>query len=227
MNVAIITAAGIGKRLPGITKKQFISIAGRPLLFWTIDPFFFHTEIHKIIITLPPDDITTMQQDIIKEYESDRIQCIEGGIERQNSVYNALLACPVDTDYVLVHDGVRPFIKSEEITDLLELVEEYKAVIPISPENHTLKKVVDGRVIETVSRSDLYQVYTPQVFAYQTLKSCHEKIHQSDQVFTDDASILEFFDIPVFTKLVSPWNIKITNPEDVKIAELIISKGDR
>jgi 2-C-methyl-D-erythritol 4-phosphate cytidylyltransferase len=227
MNIAIITAAGLGKRLPGETKKQFINIAGRPLLFWTIDPFFRHTDIHKIIVTLPSDDFSDIKKVVMTEFESDKIQCIEGGKERQNSVYNALKVCPKETEFVLVHDGVRPFITENDITDLLQLVKEKKAVIPVSPENHTLKTVIDGKVMGTVNRKDVYQVFTPQVFAFDILKNCHEKIVNSNVIFTDDASILEFFDIPVFTKIVSPWNIKITGPEDITIAELIILKGDR
>ncbi len=227
MNVAIITAAGAGKRLPGTIKKQYISISGRPLLFWTLDPFLHHPEIHQIIITLPPDDLESMQEAISTEFASDRIRCIAGGQERQNSVYNALQLCPSDTEYVLVHDGVRPFISKQDISRMLNLAYEKKAVVPVSPENHTLKTVIDGKVIGTVPRKDLYQVFTPQVFAYDILKSCHDKIQNLNLQFTDDASILEFFDIPVFALVVSPWNIKITEPEDIRIAELIISKGDR
>jgi 2-C-methyl-D-erythritol 4-phosphate cytidylyltransferase len=227
INIAIITAAGSGKRLPGTMKKQFINIAGRPLLFWTIDPFLRHQQIHKIIITLPSDDFVQVRDAISQEFGLDRIQCVKGGKERQNSVYNALQACPKETAFVLIHDGVRPFITSNDISELLELVKGKKALIPVSHVNNTVKTVADGKVIETISRKDLYHVFTPQVFEYNTLKTCHEKIIGSDQIFTDDASILEFFDIPVYAKIVGPWNIKITEPEDIKIAELILSKGDR
>lgn len=227
MNVAIITAAGSGKRLPGQVKKQFIPIAGKPLLFHTLDVFLNHPDIHRIIVTLPQEDLEQGTSMISHEYHTDRIKCIPGGQERQHSVFNALQECGSDTEYVLVHDGVRPFVNHEEITGLLSLAYEKKAVIPVSPVNHTLKKVLDGKVVSTVSRTDLYQVYTPQVFEYHLLLDSYMKTENAGQIFTDDASILEYLQIPVHTLTVSPWNIKVTEPEDVRIAELIILKGDK
>ncbi|HNX01134.1 MAG TPA: 2-C-methyl-D-erythritol 4-phosphate cytidylyltransferase [Candidatus Cloacimonadota bacterium] len=227
MNVAIITAAGIGRRLPGSIKKQFIQLAGRPLLFWTIDPFITHADIDQIIITLPQDDLEQFRAEIAKEFHSDRIHCIAGGLERQDSVYLALQDCPANADFVLVHDGVRPFISKQDISNLITEVKDKKAVIPVSPVTHTLKSIKEGKVIETIPRENVYQVFTPQAFDFSMLINCYRKVENTQKIFTDDASILEFLGIPVYTVQMSPWNIKITTPADIRIAELIISKGEK
>ena len=221
-NIAIITAGGIGKRLIGQTKKQFIKIKGRPLLFWTVDKFVFHEEIDEMIITLPQDEINMYSKLIIKEYPKKTIKIIIGGNQRQDSVYNALLACPKDTSYVLIHDAVRPFVTKKEISQLLILAKEKKVVIPVSKIKNTVKNIKDGKTINNVPSENLASALTPHVFSYEIIMECHQKATNEKLYFTDDAAILEHFGYDVWTLGCGEHNFKITDSYDLKIARYII-----
>ncbi|MCK4311697.1 MAG: 2-C-methyl-D-erythritol 4-phosphate cytidylyltransferase [Candidatus Cloacimonetes bacterium] len=223
--IAIITAGGSGNRLKSDTKKQFIEIAGRPLIFWTLDKFTNHLEIDEIIVTLPEDEIKTYSELIENEYPQDVITTLPGGEERQDSVFNALLLCSSNTKYILIHDGVRPFISSEDITRLLESVEEHKAVIPISKIKNTIKEIQNNKIIKTISKENLVNALTPQVFEFDLIKSCHQKAKSEKLYFTDDAAILEHFGYPVYTVECDSFNIKITDIHDLQIAKVLLENN--
>lgn len=224
-NVAIITAGGSGTRIKSEKKKQFIEIMNRPLLFWTIDKFVNHADIDQIIITLPQDEITIYKTIIEKEYQDFSISIIAGGKQRQDSIYNALALCPKDTDLVLIHDGVRPFILQNDISNLIKKAQQYKAVIPISKVKNTIKKVKQDKVVTTVQRENLVNVFTPQVFQYKLIKQCHEDAQKINLYCTDDAALLEHFGHPVYVLECSSQNIKITDSFDLEIAKLIINNN--
>ena len=221
-NVAIITAGGSGIRIKSDKKKQFIEIMDRPLLFWTIDKFAGHPDINQIIITLPQDEIDSYKTIIETEYHNSSISVIVGGKQRQDSVYNALTLCPEDTELVLIHDGVRPFISQDEISNLIIKAHQKKAVIPVNKVKNTIKKIKQNKVITTVQRDDLVNALTPQVFQYNLIKKCHEDAKKIDLYFTDDASLFEHFGHSVYTLECSSHNFKITDQFDIKIAEIII-----
>jgi 2-C-methyl-D-erythritol 4-phosphate cytidylyltransferase len=220
--VAIITAGGSGKRLQTKIKKQFLHVHGRPLLFYTLDKFIEHPQIDDVIITLPQTELDEFQKVIDQEYPAKRITCILGGTERQDSVFNALSACPFDTEIVLIHDGVRPFIKAEEISDLIKIAENDKAVIPVSKIKNTIKKIDNGKILKTIPREDLVSALTPQVFQYKLILEMHKKAKSEELNFTDDAAILEHYGIPVSALETSAQNIKITDAFDLKLAEILL-----
>ncbi len=224
-NIAIITAGGSGLRIKNKIKKQFIEIMNRPLLFWTIDKFADHPEIDQIIITLPQEEIENYKTIIEKEYQNSSISIIAGGKQRQDSVYNALVSCPVNTELVLIHDGVRPFISQDEISKLIKKAQQNKAVIPISKVKNTIKKIKQDKVITTVQREDLVNVFTPQVFQYKLIKKCHNDAKKIDLYCTDDAALLEHFGHSVYVLECSSHNIKITDPFDLEIAKLILENN--
>jgi 2-C-methyl-D-erythritol 4-phosphate cytidylyltransferase len=224
-NTAIITAGGMGKRLGGTTKKQFIEIEGRLLLFRTIDNFAYHPFINKIIITLPADEIDLFENKIKDEYPENNITIISGGKERQDSVYNALKSCDNDTDFVLIHDGVRPFISGKEITEILNMVQTKGAVLPVISMQNTVKKIEGDKVVTTVPRDNLVNALTPQAFQFDTILQCHEKAKKAGLYFTDDTAILEHYDFQVYIIYVSEINFKITNPSDLKMADMIIKNN--
>ena len=224
-NVAIITAGGSGTRLSNERKKQFIEIMNRPLLFWTIDKFTDHPDISQIIITLPQDEIEIYQVIIKNEYKKLPISLIEGGKKRQDSVYNALSICPNDTDIVLIHDGVRPFISQISITKLITQAQRKKAAIPVSKIKNTIKKINQDKVLLTVPRENLVSAFTPQVFQYKLIKQCHDKAKEIGLYCTDDAALLEHFGHTVYTLECSPYNFKITDPFDLKIAKFILKNN--
>ena len=224
-NIAIINAGGSGKRIMGEKKKQFIKIMDRPLLFWTIDKFAGHPDINQIIITLPQDEIENYKTIIEKEYKDFPISIFAGGHQRQDSVYNALVLCPEDTDIVLIHDGVRPFISQTDISDLIKKAQQKKAVIPVSKVKNTIKKIKQNIVITTVPRENLVNAFTPQVFQYKLIKQCHDEAKKIELYCTDDAALLEHFGHTVYTLECSSHNFKITDPFDLEIAEFIIKNG--
>ena len=217
-NVAIITAGGSGKRLQNKTKKQFLEISGKPLLFWTIAVFVNLPEIDEIIVSLPPNE-KKWQKIILSEFP--KIIFADGGKERQNSVFNALKKCPLNSDFVLIHDGVRPFVSAKEISQLLAKVKTKKAVIPISKIKNTVKQIKNNKIVKTVSRDDLVNALTPQVFDFKLIFDCHKKVTNT---FTDDAAILEYFNHPVATIESSAKNFKITEQFDLEIAKYILGE---
>ncbi len=226
-NAAIIVAGGVGKRLPGATKKQFLQIGGIPILIHSICPFLNSNDVSSIVVVLPDDELEEGKQLIkgtIAGNLRKEMKFVAGGSRRQDSVYNGLLACDKQTDIVFIHDGVRPFITGGLIRRLLVKCEEHGAVIPVTPVRYTLKKVENDLVQRTIPRHEVFEAHTPQVFNYPVIMSYHHRIHDLDVEFTDDASILEYFRETVATEICNETNIKITRPSDLDLAETIYKK---
>lgn len=222
-NIVIITAGGNGKRMNNKEKKQFLLLQNRPILFWTIDKFYSHSEIDKIVLVFPADEIEIWKNKILDHYQIDCFSFVIGGNERQDSVYNGLSVCPEDTDCVLIHDGVRPFISVEEISTLLKNSLKFKAIIPVNKVINTIKKLDNNKVVETINRENLVNVLTPQVFNFQMIKHLHEKAFKQKMYFTDDAGICEYYGQEVIAIETGYQNIKITEPFDLIIAETILN----
>lgn len=226
-NIAVITAGGSGKRFKSPLKKQFSELLKRPVLCWTVEAFLHCPLIDELIITLPSEDLAAWQIRLKSEFHSPKIRLIAGGEERQHSVYNALAACSADTEFVFIHDGVRPFIKLEEIKKLYEKVKQIDAVIPAFPVKNTIKQVDADRIFKTLPRQHLIAALTPQVFRFGLIWQCHQKAREQNLIFTDDAAILEHFGFPVYWLECSAENIKITEPFDLQMAEIILKKNKR
>ncbi|MCF7858831.1 MAG: 2-C-methyl-D-erythritol 4-phosphate cytidylyltransferase [Candidatus Cloacimonetes bacterium] len=222
-NTVIITAGGSSTRINHKKKKQFIEIRNRPLLFWTIDKFADHKNIDNIIITLPESEIESYKTNIEKEFPQIPIQIIKGGKNRQESVYQALSNCDTDTDFVFIHDGVRPFVSNEEIEKLYQKALLVDAVIPAFKVKNTIKQIDREKVIKTLSRPHLVAALTPQVFRYSIIWECHQKAKQQDVICTDDAALMEHCGLPVYWMECSANNFKITEPFDLKIAEILLN----
>lgn len=220
--VAIVTAGGSGERLPGDCKKQFRLINDKPIIAYSIDPFYNNYLIDNIVVTVPKDDLERSINMLYPIYPEADIAIIEGGKTRQNSVLKALRTVSADTDIVLIHDGVRPLLSEYIINELLEVCNQHDAVIPVHKVKNTLKKVSDKRITETVSRKSLFEAYTPQVFNYRLIFKYHKLAEQESLDFTDDSAILEHYGIPVYIKETSCMNIKITDRSDFEIVETLI-----
>jgi 2-C-methyl-D-erythritol 4-phosphate cytidylyltransferase len=224
--VAIIPAGGMGSRMKLPQKKQFVCILNKPLIQWTLDHFIEHEEIDQIVVSLPKENIEDFKK--LKLSSSGKeITIVEGDRHRQGSVFNALKACSNDTDYVCIHDAVRPFVKPEDISMLIDAAKKDKAVIASSPVKNTIKLIEDQHIVYTLPRKSLINALTPQVFAFNLIKTYHRKAMELDLQFTDDASILEHFGYRVIYKHTSPLNIKITDIEDLKLAEMIIKTNNK
>mgnify|MGYP006277304155 CR=1 FL=1 len=223
-NNAIITAAGSGRRFNSKTKKQFTALNGIPILIRTIRVFYDHDFFAKIIITLPPKDIASTQELIFKYFKKDRFIFAEGGKTRQKSVYNALSQCSDNTDFVAIHDGVRPLIKTGEIDQIIEKAKRFDAAIPVTKIKYTIKEIDTDFIKKTLDRNRIVNVHTPQIFRFELIKKYHNKARKINQTFTDDAGILEYFGINTAYTFISEENIKITRPIDLFIAEKILEK---
>lgn len=219
--VAIIPAGGMGTRMNLPQKKQFVSILDKPLIQWTLGHFIEHSDIDQIIVSLPKENIEDFTK-LKLPTKGKETTVVEGDVHRQGSVFNALKACSNDTDYVCIHDAVRPFINPEDISMLINAAKKDKAVIASSPVKNTIKLIEDQHIVYTLPRKSLINALTPQVFAFDLIKKSHQKASDLQLEFTDDASILEHFGYRVIYKHTSSLNFKITDIEDLKLAELII-----
>jgi len=150
---------------------------------------------------------------------------LEGGKERQNSVANGLAAVGEDTDIVLIHDGVRPFVTEEMIADSIAAAQEYGGAVIGVPAKDTIKVCsADGLAVETPDRSTLWQIQTPQTFQRNLIVNAYEKADKDGFLGTDDASVAEFAGHQVKVVMGSYRNIKITTKEDLVIAEAFLKE---
>ncbi len=215
--VAIITAAGYGKRMG--RPKQFLEIGGKPVLEWTIAAFDKTEVIDEIILVVNKEDV-----DKAKTFKYSKIkQVVAGGEERQGSVNNGLKMVADDTDIIAIHDGARPFISPEIIEKAVSEAKASGAVVVGVPVCDTIKRVTGNelRVTGTVDRSDLWRAQTPQVFKKDIILKAYRCL---DKV-TDDAMLVEKMGIPVKMVMGSYRNFKITIPDDLAIAEKMIKEG--
>ena len=221
----IILAAGQGKRMNAGKNKMFLEIADTPLIIHTLKVFDDDHYCKKIILPINANEKSDIE-DVLKRYSFNKtIEIVNGGKERQNSVYNGLQAVDEHRDsIVLVHDGARPFVKQETIAQLVEMAAHEGSAIPGVRVKDTIKRVQDGQVIDTIERSSLWAVHTPQAFRVSTLKKAHKQAEETGYLGTDDASLVEALGENVYMVEDHYLNIKITTPEDLFFAEAIYKK---
>jgi len=224
---AIITAAGSGSRLPGSSKKQFRELGGIPILIRSLEPFIHSPYINNVIITAPEVDVEKTRTLIDQYLEGigKPYIVIAGGVERQDSVFGALQSCPAGTDYVAIHDGVRPFVTLALIEQLFTAVLSDKAVIPAARLKHTVKQIDGDYALNTLPRNQLIQVFTPQVFAFSLIMEAYLNAYAKGWDGTDDASLLEQMGHKVRYLLCSEFNLKITDETVLFFATQLIEKN--
>ena len=219
--VAIIVAGGGGKRMGGDLPKQFLSLGGRPLLDRSLSAFVASPRVDGIVLVLPP----TQSGEVRESYRSVKkvLAVVDGGAERQDSVRNALAAVPVEAEVILVHDAVRPFVSEELLERCVERAREHGAVVPVVPVRDTVKEW--DRVEKSLctrDRSELMLAQTPQGFRAGILRHAYGKALEDGRQGTDDASLVEGTGYPVVPVPGEEANIKITIPEDLRMAEGIL-----
>lgn len=228
MNVAIVVAAGKGTRLGGARPKQFLELRGVPVIIHTLRQFERCQEINEVITVLPAED-TAGFESLTKQFELKKAgRIVAGGASRAQSVRNGLNAID-EADIVAVHDGVRPFVTPEEIDQVVAAARENGAAVLTAPVADTIKRVQEGRIIETVSRAELRRALTPQCFRFAILKRAYETLDQlesSGLEITDDSLLVERLGVAVVTVEGSARNIKITNEEDLAFCEAILKSVD-
>ncbi|MDQ0195999.1 2-C-methyl-D-erythritol 4-phosphate cytidylyltransferase [Paenibacillus wynnii] len=222
----VIVAAGRGTRMGTAESKQFLLLQDKPIVVHTLEVFQQHELISEIVLVTGEEDIDRCKE-WIADYKLDKvIAVIAGGTERQYSVYKGLLE--LRTQWVMVHDGVRPFVQPDQIEACYRRAEQVGASVLAVPVKDTIKQVDGaGRVLSTPDRRSLWAIQTPQTFRLSELKAAYELAERDGFVGTDDASLAERAGISVSVVEGSYSNIKITTPEDLDFAEYTRrSRGD-
>lgn len=224
---AIIPAAGIGQRMQQDTPKPYLLLAGRPILAHTLKVFEDTPEVYEVTVVVHPEDLEHCREDVIAPFGFKKVlRLVPGGKERQDSVYNALkvLQSEEDLEIILVHDGVRPFITPEHIRQVIQAARKHGAAILGWPAQDTLKRVNSkGEVQETLERRCIWQIQTPQAFQTGLLWRAFLEAYGRDFYGTDEASLVEALGHPVVVVTGSAVNLKITTPEDLRLAEAVLS----
>jgi 2-C-methyl-D-erythritol 4-phosphate cytidylyltransferase len=227
MNVAIIPAAGSGTRLGGNLPKQFLPLAGIPLIFHTLLRFEICPDIDAVAVALPVSDIVEMGDAISERAFHKPFHLVPGGKERSDSILNALEAIAgMSPDIVVIHDAVRPFISTTDISAVIQRTQEIGAAILAIPATDTIKEVENGLITRTLDRRKIYRAQTPQAFRYELLLKANQAAradHVPAELLTDDSLLVERLGAPIAIVKGSPDNLKITTPEDFKLAEKMIS----
>ena len=222
---AIVPAAGAGVRFGGAVKKQFIALNGLPILSHTLRALAASRALSSIIVVVPPGEELRGREALELAGIDLETEVVPGGQARQDSVYIGLQRAKAETDLVLIHDGVRPFVSREVVLATVEAAKEWGAAIAAVPVIDTIKRVdTDGFVVETLQREQLWSVQTPQVFRYALLMQAHRAIREPGVVATDDAALVERIGGMVKVVRGSYENIKITSEEDLPLAGLILRR---
>ena len=225
---AIVLAAGQGKRMHSKVQKQFLEIQGYPVLYYSLRCFQESPLIQDIILVTGEESISYCKEEIVQKYGFTKVSAvIPGGKERYDSVYAGLCECR-DCEYVLIHDGARPFVTEEILKRGLQKVKETGACVIGMPSKDTVKlSDEEGYVKETPNRKCVWTIQTPQIFSYSLIREAHDSIRQKDMSkITDDAMVAEHeTGVKIRFSEGSYRNIKITTPEDLVIAEAFLREN--
>lgn len=214
---ALVVAAGAGERFGSTIPKVFIPLAGKPLLMWAVEAFAAHPRVDDLALVVAPEYLPRAH-DICRHIP--HLLIVAGGSERRKSVFNGLRALePLHPEVVAIHDGARPLVTGEIISDSLAVCAQHGAALTAVPATDTLKRVADGRLVDTIDREGVYLAQTPQSFYFDLIVKAHERAEADGCLVTDDAMLLERLGHPVHVSRGSVSNLKITTPDDLQRAE--------
>jgi len=220
-NIAIIVAAGSGTRMNMKENKAFVELAGIPVIAHSLIAMQKSTQIDEIIVVTKEENIL-LAGDIAKEFGIDKLKkIVPGGQRRQDSVYIAIKEAE-NANIIAIHDAARPCISIEDIDVVVKLADKRGAVTLAMNVSDTLKRVQDGVIVEEIDRHDIWAMQTPQAFRNDIIMRAHENAAEKDIQATDDAYLVQQLGIPVYIESGSRDNIKITEAEDLVIAEGIL-----
>ncbi|WP_338471308.1 2-C-methyl-D-erythritol 4-phosphate cytidylyltransferase [Niallia sp. XMNu-256] len=222
----IIPAAGQGKRMGAGKNKLFLELEGEPIFIHTLKVFEKDKNCTGVVLVINENEKDEFKHALQRFGIKKVIAFAPGGEERQYSVFHGIQTIKED-GIVLVHDGARPFVDLDLIADLVVAAKEYGASVPAVPVKDTVKKVIGNKVKETVERSSLWAIQTPQAFRVPLLREAHETAMKDGFLGTDDASLVERLGRDVIIVEGSYNNIKLTTPEDLFVAEMFLHKRSR
>ena len=223
MVTAVFPAAGSSKRMGGGINKNLLELAGEPVLLRTLKTFSKVERINFLIVVVAAHEVETVEgllrgSKVLKPW-----QVTIGGSERQYSIANGLKLLPDDAQIVLVHDAARPLVTVQTINDVIDAAEQFGGAIAAIPEKNTIKVIdAQGFVKHTPPRAELVSVLTPQGFRREILLRAYDKAAEENFLGTDDSSLVERLGVRVKVVAGGYQNIKITTPEDIRIAETFL-----
>ena len=223
---AIIPVAGQGKRFRGTIPKQYLEIDGQSIVAITMQRILSIFDTIKGVVVVAKTEIERAAS-LLNTIEGfkDNFKIVIGGPERQDSVYNGLINLDSDTDIVIVHDGVRPLVSQHILKESIRVATKTGACIAAIPVKDTIKRTYDNKIIETVSRSNLWYAQTPQTFKYSILFQAHKLAKAEKFYATDESALVEHMGYPVSVIEGDCRNIKITTVEDLEMVHMLIRNG--
>ena len=222
----IVPAAGSGTRIGGGIKKQFLPLKGKPIIVHTLQQFEHCPDVDEVALALPESAMSEMEA-IVGRFRLHKVsKMIVGGAKRQDSVRNVLNRLLLkDSDIILVHDGVRPFIETKRIAHLLKVCKEYDAaVLAVQPKDTIRRSTGGGFFDQTLDRTALWLIQTPQAFRARLLVRAFEKAKKDKFYSTDEAALVERLGVKIRIVEGSYDNIKITTLEDLELGQLIFDR---
>lgn len=221
---AIVPAAGKGTRIKSRTEKPYIRIKGKPMLAWTLLRLSRIKDIKEIVVAVGRNRLQRAQRDIIDRYKIKKTRLVEGGRERKDSVEKALRSISPRIDYVLIHDGSRPFVGDSVIKASLKEARRSGAAVAAVPVKPTLKYAAnDGRIRYTPDRRVLWEAQTPQVFKRDLIEKAYKEAAGKKVSATDDSMLVEAIGVRPRIVMGSYRNIKVTTREDLELAKILMT----
>ena len=216
----VIVSAGKGSRMGTEESKQYLMLTDKPIIIHTLEVFNRLPLVQEIVLVTGQDDVDRAEA-WVQEYSLDKVvKVISGGSERQHSVYKGLLE--IHTEWVMIHDGVRPFVEESDIEECYEVALRVGASVLAVPVKDTIKQVDgSGIIVATPDRQSLWAIQTPQTFRVSDLLKAHKEAQNTKFVGTDDSMLVERLGIPVAVVQGSYANIKLTTPDDLEYAAFV------
>lgn len=231
---AIVLSAGTGSRMKSDIPKQYMDLNGKPVIYYSLKAFE-ESPVSSIVLVTGKDDVEYCKKEIVEKYQFEKVVAVvDGGKERYDSVYQGLLQLnrsdELLADYVMVHDGARPMVDQGIIKRSIECLEKEQACVVAVPVKDTIKIADEnGYVSSTPSRETLWSVQTPQSFSFSLLKQSYEKVYRDMEegkeipLITDDAMVVSYASEQKVKFVMGDYcNIKITTPEDINIAKMML-----
>lgn len=218
---AVIPAGGAGRRMGGV-RKQYMELGGTPVLLHALRPFLEHPDVHWVVVALPAEDMASPPL-----FLPEGVRVVAGGAERGDSVRLALEAVPASADIVLIHDAARPLLERDVVDRAIEAAAGGVGAVAAVPVSDTLKQVdADGFVRATVERAGLWRAQTPQAFPRRMIVDAYARAKADGVAVTDDAALVEHYGGRVKVVHGSARNLKVTTPEDLRIAGRLLGDAE-
>lgn len=224
--VAILLAGGKGIRMGTGTPKQFLPLAGKPVILHTLEKFQVSDWIDEIVLVLPESNLNFVEQEVLRNRNFSKLKNkVVGGLSRQDSTYEGFKVIDGNPDVVIVHDVARPLLNLETIRQCIEIAFKEGAALAATPASDTIKECDEvGKVIATHPREKIFLAQTPQAARYEILKEALESAYQEGFQGTDEASLIERIGKLVKVVVTDSNNIKLTRPSDFIFAEAILKE---